>query len=120
MSQTFSHNSPYLQKQVSIRLTPYLWQPSICNVVTSQKVGSLCYQLVVAFLFENFSQKLCLLRCHKIAKCRVANGTELKGLNRIFPEKGIVEKHLGLLFITLNSSYFFNKTDFEQYLFSSS
>ena len=31
--------------------------------------------------------------------------------------KGIGEKYLGHLIITSNSSHFFNKTDFEQYLF---
>ena len=31
----------------------------------------------------------------------------------------MVEKGLGHLFITSNSSHFFNKTDFEQYLFQS-
>ena len=30
----------------------------------------------------------------------------------------IEEKRLGCLFVTLNSSHFFNKTDFEQYLFN--
>ena len=33
-------------------------------------------------------------------------------------KRGIVEKDLWPLFITLNCSYFFNKTDFEQYLVS--
>ena len=32
--------------------------------------------------------------------------------------KEIVEKGLGHLFVALNSSHFFNNTDFEQYLFN--
>ena len=36
---------------------------------------------------------------------------------RLLANKGIVEKGLGYLFITSSSSHFFNKTDFEQYLF---
>ena len=58
------------------------------------------------------------MRCHKIAKCRVAIGTESNGLNRIFVKKGIVEKGLEYLFITSSSSHFFNKTDLEQCLFN--
>ena len=50
--------------------------------------------------------------------CRVDSGTELNGLNHISQIKKIVEKSLGHLFITSNSSHFFNKTDFMQYLFN--
>ena len=39
------------------------------------------------------------------------------GLNRIFAIRGIVEKGLDYLFGTSNSLNFFNKTDFERYLF---
>ena len=44
-------------------------------------------------------------------------GTESNGVNRIFASKGIGEKYLGRLFVMSRSSHFFNKTDFEQYLF---
>ena len=47
-----------------------------------------------------------------------ANGTESNGLNHTFACKGIVEKSLGHMFITSSSSYFFNKIDFEHYLFN--
>ena len=65
-----------------------------------------------------FRSRLRLLWLHKSAKCRVANGTESNGLNRTSRIRGIVEKGLGHLFITSNSSHFFNKTDFEQCLFN--
>ena len=49
-------------------------------------------------------------------KCSVENGTESNESNRIFAKKKeIVEKDFGHLFVTLNSSHFFNKTVFEQY-----
>ena len=47
-------------------------------------------------------------------------GRQWYGIKRIklyFRELGIVEKGLGHVFITSSSSHFFNKTDFEQYLF---
>ena len=44
-------------------------------------------------------------------------GMKSNGLNCIFAYKGIGEKYLWYLFITSSSSHFFNKTDFEQYLF---
>ena len=49
-------------------------------------------------------------------ECRVDNPTESNELQGIFANKEIAEKGLGQLFITPNSSHFFNKTDFEQYL----
>ena len=51
------------------------------------------------------------------AKCRVVNGMESNGLNRLSWIKGIVEQGLGHLFISPSSSYFFNKIDFKQFLF---
>ena len=51
-------------------------------------------------------------------ECWVDIDTESNGLNRIFVNKGNWEKGLGYLFVTSNSSHFFNKTDFEQYLFN--
>ena len=44
-------------------------------------------------------------------------GTESNEVNSIFANKGNGEKHLGHLFIISSSSHFFNKTDFELYLF---
>ena len=80
-----------------------------------------CCQLVIAFLsLWEFLQKLFLLWCHKIAKCKVCNGTELNGLNCIFANMGNCGKSLGHLFITSSSSYFFNKNDFEQYFYNNS
>ena len=40
------------------------------------------------------------------------------GVNSIFSNKGIREKYLGHFFVTSSSSHFFNKIDFEQYLFN--
>ena len=47
-------------------------------------------------------------------------GCQCYGVKRIklyFRKQGIVEKSLGYRFITLSSSHFINKTDFEQYFF---
>ena len=57
-----------------------------------------------------------LLRCNKIAKCRVAYGSESNGLNRVFTNKVNCGKIFGGLFITSSSSHFLNKIDFEQYI----
>ena len=54
---------------------------------------------------------------YKIVKCRVVNCTESNGLNRIFVNKRNGGKGLEHLFITSKCSHFFNKTDFEQFLF---
>ena len=60
--------------------------------------------------------KICLLLCYKTANCRVANGTESNGLNRIFENNGVCEKGLEHVFMFSHSSHFFSKTDFEQYI----
>ena len=71
-----------------------------------------CYQLVIAFLsLQEFFEKLCLLRCHKIAKCRVANG-ELNGLNQIFTNKKNCGKRFGALLFYLKWFSFLQYTDF--------
>ena len=55
--------------------------------------------MVIAFLsLREFLQKLYLLLCHKIAKCRFANGTQSNGLNRIFANKGNYAKEFGATF----------------------
>ena len=51
-------------------------------------------------------------------ECRVENSTESNELNRIFANKGNRGKRFGVLFVTSNSSHFFNRNDFEQYLFN--
>ena len=51
-------------------------------------------------------------------ECRVDNGTELNELNRLFADKGNCGKRFGHLFVISSSFHFFNKTDFEQYLFN--
>ena len=47
----------------------------------------------------------------------VADGTESNGFNLFLQTREIVEQTLRHLVITLSSSYFFNKTDLEQYLY---
>ena len=49
-------------------------------------------------------------------ECRVDNGTESNKLNRIFANKENRGKRFGAPLFYLNSSHFFNKTNFEQYL----
>ena len=54
---------------------------------------------------------------HKIAKCRVANGTESNGINSIFANKGNCGKIFGASLCYLKySSHIFKKANFEQYL----
>ena len=59
MPQTFLHNSPYLRKYVLIRLTPYLWQPSIsqfCNATKGvQKISTGSLDLLVPVALARFS-----------------------------------------------------------------
>ena len=102
------------------------WSPRFTGSSTSSSIFRFdyrllythCYHTVIAFVsLREFLQKFCLLWCHKFAKCRAAIGTESNGLNLIFENKGNEKKGLGHLFITSSSSHFFNKTDFEQYLF---
>ena len=50
-------------------------------------------------------------------KCRVANGTQSNGLNRIFANKENSGKRFGTPLYYLNNSHFFNETDFEHYLY---
>ena len=45
-------------------------------------------------------------------------GMESTGEIPFLQIKGIGEKYMGHLFITSSISHFFNKTDFEQYLFN--
>ena len=59
-----------------------------------------------------------LFWCHKTSKRRVAKSAESNGLNLFSRKMGIVEQGLEQLFVTSSSSYFFNKTDLEQYLFN--
>ena len=56
--------------------------------------------------------------CH-VTNCKMqfVNDAESKRLKRIIANNGIVEKDLGHLFITLSSSHFLKKNDFEQYFF---
>ena len=42
----------------------------------------------------------------------------VKRINHVFANKGNCGKSLGHIFITSSRSHFFNKTDFEQYLFN--
>ena len=61
--------------------------------------------------------KLILFWCHEILKRMIANVTESNGLNLFSWVMGIVKESLGHLFIISSRSYFFNQTDFKQYLF---
>ena len=71
---------------------------------------------IISAMFD-FCKKFCkviLFWCHKISKCRIANGTKSNGLHLFSRIRRI---SLGHLFITSSGSHFFNKTDLERYLF---
>ena len=70
-------------------------------------------------LFRKKFQKNCQVIpfwCCKSSKRRDFNFTKSNGSNLFSRIRGIAEQGLGLLFITLSSSYFY-KTNFEQHLF---
>ena len=125
-----------LRTQRSMRMHILLSAPSqlgtIANVVFRNFVTSEKDNVA------NFFTKYQTLRCLFCAKfCKLTNSCKIskamldyqnfetqvcqwygvKRIKSIFADKGIGEKDLGHFIITSNGSLFFNKIDFEQYLF---
>ena len=81
-------------------------------------IGYSLLSVVIAFLtLRKFLQNYAFCDVTKLRNAGLPTVIESIGLNRIFANKGNREKRFGHLFITSSCSHFFNKTDFEQYLF---